>query len=115
MSKGARIGLLVYLFLVQSMHLSLSMFQRFTGCPEKNPRFWITKICFCRARSHLITNAAERIQQQANAEISKQMMYNLCGKLNDESHMRSKIHLRKVAEQAHLDIALGRLIPFALR
>ena len=64
---------------------------------------------------HLITNAAERIQQQANAEISKQMMCNLCGKLNDESHMRSKIHLQKVAEQAHLDIALGRLIPFALR
>ena len=42
---------IVYLFLVQSMHLSFSMFQRFTGCPEKNPRFWITRICFCRARS----------------------------------------------------------------
>ena len=63
---------------------------------------------------HLITNAAERIQQQANAEIRKQIMCKLCGKLNDESHMRSKIHLQKVVEQAHLDIALGRLIPFAL-
>ena len=64
---------------------------------------------------HLITSAAERIQQQANAEIRQQMMCNLRGKLNDESHMRSKIHLQKVVEQAQLDVALGPVIPFALR
>ena len=64
---------------------------------------------------HLITSAAERIQQQANAEIRQQMMCKLCGKLNDESHMRSKIHLQKVAEQAQLDVALGPPSPFALR
>jgi hypothetical protein len=64
---------------------------------------------------HLITSAAEMIQQQANAEIRQQMMCKLCGKLNDESHMRSKIHLQKVVEQAQLDVALGTPSPFALR
>jgi hypothetical protein len=43
------------------------------------------------------------------------MMCNFCGKLNDESHTRSKVHLQKVAEQAQLDVALGPPSPFRLR
>jgi hypothetical protein len=64
---------------------------------------------------HQITRAAERIQEHAKNTITHYVMCNLCGKISDESHLRSKAHLQRVAEQAQLDVALGAPMPFRLR
>ena len=59
--------------------------------------------------------AAERIQQLAQYESTQYIACKLCGKLNDWNHMRSKVHMQKVVEQAQLDVALGLTDPFRLR
>ena len=58
---------------------------------------------------------AKRIQHLSETEIQQYLTCKLCGKLNDTSHMRSKGHMQKVVEQAHLDVALGPPSPFRLR